>query len=195
MRRLLVLLAIPAILLAAPVVAAGGLHATFPLNGSQEVPSVSTAGTGNAVLDINAAETQITYSVTYSGLTGPITGAHLHLGARGANGGVLFALAGGPSPSPLTGALTAADLAATGDVSTFAQAIDAIKHGRVYVNIHTAANPGGEIRGQVPALLPPTDVAPGATAPDGAPSGTVLLLVVGIAGLLVARRRFGTASR
>ena len=62
----------------------------------------------------------------------------------------------------MTGVLTAANFAASGPVTTFAQAVAAIRAGTTYFNLHTTANPGGEIRGQIGVTV----AAPG-TDPDG----------------------------
>jgi LPXTG-motif cell wall-anchored protein len=118
-----------------------------PMSGAQENPPVATAATGQGTAVISADGSTITYLVTYSGLSGTANAAHIHTGAAGSNGGVILPLAIGPSP--MTGILTAADFTASGPVTTFAEAVAAIKAGTTYFNIHTAANPGGEIRGQI----------------------------------------------
>lgn len=120
-----------------------------PLSGAQEVPAVVTSATGEATVVISPDDATIWYVVTYSGLSGSLAAAHIHTGAAGANGGVILPLAA--SASPIAGTLTAANFAASGSVTTFAQAVAALKAGTTYVNLHTAANPGGEIRGQVAA--------------------------------------------
>lgn len=118
-----------------------------PLTGAQEVPAVATAATGQGTVAISANGSTITYVVSYSGLSGTANAAHIHTGAAGVAGGVILPLAVGPSP--MTGTLTAADFTASGSVTTFAQAVAAIQAGTTYFNIHTTANPGGEIRGQI----------------------------------------------
>ena len=117
-----------------------------PLTGAQEVPAVATTATGQGTAVISADGSTITYLVTYSGLSGPAIGAHFHTGAAGVAGGVILPLAVGPSP--MSGTLTAANLTPSGSVTTFAQAVAAIRAGTSYFNIHTTLNPGGEIRGQ-----------------------------------------------
>jgi hypothetical protein len=108
------------------------------LSGSQEVPPVSTSGSGNAEVMVNPSTMAMTYRVTYTGLTGPATAGHIHGPApAGQNAGVQVPFATA-TPSPLTGSATL----------TAAQYAD-LKAGRHYVNIHTAAHPGGEIRGQL----------------------------------------------
>lgn len=124
------------------------------LDGAQEVPPVPTAATGTAAFTLNPEGTQIAFFLDVAGLSGGATAAHIHLGAPGENGGVLFTLAaadftGGAGSGGLDGALTEADFTPQGDVTTFAQAVAALYAGRTYVNVHTALNPEGEIRGQV----------------------------------------------
>jgi hypothetical protein len=108
------------------------------LNGKSEVPANTTAGTGTADIDYDAATKKLTWKLTYSGLTGPATAAHFHGPAEpGKNAGVAVAIPNA-AKSPVDGSATLTD----------AQAADLLA-GKYYVNVHTAANPGGEIRGQV----------------------------------------------
>ena len=155
---------------------------TAKLSGSDEVPPVTTSGTGTATVNIitDSEVTEINYEVVYSGLSGDVAAAHIHLGGVGQNGGIMLPLVAGPSP--MSGTLKEGDLKATGNVSTFAQAIDAIRAGTTYVNLHTAANPGGEIRGQLKPLLNGATEDPIAPAPNESP---MLLLIAGFAVALV----------
>jgi hypothetical protein len=108
------------------------------LDGASEVPANTSAGKGTADIDYDAASKKLTWKLTYSGLTGPATAAHFHGPAEaGKNGGVAVAIPGATA-SPAEGSATLTD----------AQAADLLA-GKYYVNVHTAANPGGEIRGQV----------------------------------------------
>ena len=108
------------------------------LDGASEVPPNTSAGKGTADIDYDAATKKLTWKLTYSGLSGPATAAHFHGPAEaGKNGGVAVAIPGATS-SPAEGSATLTD----------AQAADLVA-GKYYVNVHTAANPGGEIRGQV----------------------------------------------
>ncbi|MFB9265820.1 CHRD domain-containing protein [Bradyrhizobium erythrophlei] len=108
------------------------------LNGKAEVPPTTTAGTGTADIDYDAATKKLSWKVTYSGLSGPATAAHFHGPADAdKNSGVAVAIPNAGT-SPVEGSATLTD----------AQAADLLA-GKYYVNIHTAANPGGEIRGQV----------------------------------------------
>ena len=108
------------------------------LDGKSEVPANASAGTGTADLDYDAASKKLTWKLTYSGLSGPATAAHFHGPTEaGKNAGVAVAIPNATS-SPVEGSATLTD----------AQAADLLA-GKYYVNVHTAANPGGEIRGQV----------------------------------------------
>jgi hypothetical protein len=108
------------------------------LGGKTEVPPNASAGTGTADIDYDAASKKLSWKLTYSGLSGPATAAHFHGPAEaGKNAGVAVAIPNAAS-SPAEGSATLTD----------AQAAD-LMAGKYYVNVHTAANPGGEIRGQV----------------------------------------------
>ena len=132
------------------------------IDGAQEVPTVATVGTGDGLAVIRSDGTSVGYAVTYSGLSGALAAAHIHTGAAGVAGGVILPLAAGPSP--MFGTLTSADFKPSGSVTTFAEALAAIRGGTTYFNLHTAANPGGEIRGQIVAAAAPT--------PTGTPPAT-----------------------
>ena len=108
------------------------------LDGKSEVPANASAGTGTADIDYDPATKKLSWKLTYTGLSGPATAAHFHGPAEaGKNAGVAVAIPNASS-SPAEGSATLTD----------AQAAD-LTGGKYYVNIHTAANPGGEIRGQV----------------------------------------------
>jgi hypothetical protein len=107
------------------------------LNGATEVPPKTSDGTGTADITFDTVSKVLSWKVTYSGLTGPATMAHFHGPAEpGKNAGVVV-----PFPNPASPAEGKATL-------TDAQAADLL-FGKYYVNVHTATNPGGEIRGQV----------------------------------------------
>ncbi len=113
------------------------LGATVALAGPAFAEKTSAA-TGSADIDYDAASKKLTWKLTYSGLSGPATAAHFHGPAEaGKNAGVAVAIPNATS-SPAEGSATLTD----------AQAAD-LAAGKYYVNVHTAANPGGEIRGQV----------------------------------------------
>ena len=107
------------------------------LSSANEVPANSSAGTGMLDASFNKDTSVLTWTVTYSGLTGPVAMGHFHGPAlAGANAGVALGFSGSMD-SPIKGSATL----------TAAQAADLLA-GKWYVNLHTAANKGGEIRGQ-----------------------------------------------
>ena len=108
------------------------------LDSKSETPPNASTATGMADINYDAASKKLTWKLTYSGLTGPATAAHFHGPAEpGKNAGVAVAIPNATT-SPNEGSATLTD----------AQAADLLA-GKYYVNVHTAANPGGEIRGQV----------------------------------------------
>lgn len=107
------------------------------LKGSSEVPPNQSAGTGTVTATYDTASKKLSWNGTYSGLSGPATAAHFHGPAEpGKNAGVAVPIT--PNTSPLDGSATLTD----------AQAAD-LMAGHWYVNVHTNANKGGEIRGQL----------------------------------------------
>jgi len=128
----LVGLALAALLAAASVASAETVQLKADLKGS------SAAAKGDAAVTYDTTSKQATWRINYSGLSGAPTAAHFHGPAQpGANAGVAVPIPN-PATSPVQGSATLNE----------AQAADLLA-GRYYINIHTAANPGGEIRGQV----------------------------------------------
>jgi hypothetical protein len=112
-----------------------------PLVGSQEVPSVESAGQAVAELTYDPATRMLTWAITYVGLSGPVTMAHFHgPAAKGENAAPQISLTkqGSPAENPIKGQATLSP----------EQAKDFVA-GKWYVNLHTQAHPAGEIRGQV----------------------------------------------
>jgi hypothetical protein len=108
------------------------------MNSQSEVPPNESKGAGTAELTYDTTTKMLTWTVTFSDLSGPATAAHFHGPAEaGKNAGVAVLIGNNPT-SPAKGTATLTD----------AQAAD-LAGGRWYVNVHTAANRGGEIRGQV----------------------------------------------
>jgi len=108
------------------------------LSGASEVPPVTSAGKGAATASLDTATKTLNWTVTYSGLSGPATAGHIHgPAAPGANAGVLVPFTGA-LVSPIKGSATLTDTQ-----------ISDLQAGRTYVNLHTADNKGGEIRGQL----------------------------------------------
>ena len=136
------------------------------LSGYQETPvALSTTGSGQAVVEINATGDEISFRLSYAELEGDVTQAHIHFGATAQTGGisVFFCsnLGNGPAgtqecpeaPATVTGTLTADDVIGPAGqgiaAGQFAELVDAIRAGVTYVNVHSTLYPGGEIRGQL----------------------------------------------
>lgn len=116
----------------------GARDLTAQLAGTSEVPPTTSTGTGTLKATLNEATQVLSWTVTYSDLSGPLTAAHFHGPAMvGENAGAVV---------PITG-----DLASpmTGEKTLTAPQMTDLTTGKWYVNLHTAANPDGEIRGQV----------------------------------------------
>jgi CHRD domain len=123
--------------------------------------SLSTSGTGSFRARLNPAGDQLTYELQYSGLEGGnVLFAHVHLGQMGTSGGVMFFLCGGGGQAAcpngegtVTGTVTAANIIGPSGQGVapgeFQEAIEAMREGSAYANVHTATYPTGEIRGQI----------------------------------------------
>lgn len=135
------------------------------LTGAAEVPARDTTASGRAVLALSADASKLTYRVMVNDITN-ISAAHIHKGAAGVNGGVIFPIyssgSGAFDPStPVSGTL---------DLST-AQVMDLIAN-NYYVNVHTTAAPAGAIRGQVLAFQAPTQMMAPLTGASEVPTAT-----------------------
>jgi len=126
------------VVLVASAAAADTLKFAATLRGADETPPNTSAGTGQVTATLDTSTKSFSYHVTYSGLTGPATMAHFHLGAPGVAGPPVVPVPAAALSNPMTGSATLTD----------AQAAD-LEAGKWYFNIHTAAHPGGEVRGQV----------------------------------------------
>lgn len=110
------------------------------MNGANEVPAVTTTATGNVTGSYNTTSKILTLTITYNGLSSAITNWHVHKGAVGAFGPPVAGLTYGTlGNSPFTWTSTPLDAAMEAD----------LMNNLWYVNIHTANNGGGEIRGQL----------------------------------------------
>ena len=137
LRSSLTALACTAVLaLAAPAMAAN-VNLKADLKGASEVPPVDSKGSGSVTATYDTASKKLSWKGTVSGLSGPATAAHFHAGEPGKNGGVAVPIAGADKGS-FEGSATLTDEQAT-----------ELMAGKWYVNVHTAANKGGEVRGQV----------------------------------------------
>jgi len=128
--------------------------------GYEEVPAVSSPGSGRFEAKLDANETTLSYELAYADLQGTASAAHIHLGQKGVAGGVsAFLCGGGGKPAcPTTtgtvgGTITAANIIGpTGQgisAGEFGELIEAMRAGVTYANVHSSTQPGGEIRGQI----------------------------------------------
>lgn len=164
--HLLPLLLAPSLLVVSAI--AGAEQIQGDLDGYQEVPPVSTVAAGDFRAMISPGDDAIDYELTYAGLQGDITMAHVHFGQAGVNGGIVFWLCGTPAlPGPegtptcpdegtVSGTIDADDIQASPPAQQIAAGdlaavIAAIRAGAAYANVHTTLSPGGEIRGQIRA--------------------------------------------
>ncbi|HZJ55676.1 MAG TPA: CHRD domain-containing protein [Myxococcaceae bacterium] len=158
--RILVLLSLAALLGCATekaatekAVAEKSAARSFDLTTGASVPPCpaagpSAGGTGNVTLAPD--DSSLTVSVSYSGLSGPVTASHIHAGKAGVAGPVVLPFAGDLA-SPYSKTFTAADyVAGSGAPPDFPSFVQSLKNGGAYVNVHTAACKPGEIRGQLP---------------------------------------------
>lgn len=107
------------------------------LKGSNEVPPNNSPASGEATATFDTQTKTLTWTITFKDLTGPAVAAHFHgPGEPGKNAGIVLPFKSAQSPIEGTATLTEAQVA------------DLIA-GKWYANIHTAANPGGELRGQM----------------------------------------------
>jgi hypothetical protein len=161
------------------------------LTGDQEVPAVVTSASGSAVLELNAAQTRLEMTITLLGLdldglqtpgdtNDDVTAMHIHAAPAGVNGGVVFGLIGPNSDlnadlviNAAAGTIFSAWDLNEGFSTTLAAQLPALFSEGLYFNVHTPANPGGEIRGQI--LVPEP--------------ATLGLFGFGLAGLYAVRRR------
>jgi len=150
--------ALTASVLAAPAAHSQTERFSASLSGGNEVPPINTAGSGAFQMTI---QDTITFSLTFSGLSSPLGAAHLHFAPTKVSGGVMIFLCGGggqpacpaATSGTITGTITAANVTgpsaqgiAAGDLDS---ALEAVRAGLAYANMHTTNFGGGEIRGQV----------------------------------------------
>jgi hypothetical protein len=139
--------------------------------GGEEVPSVSTEAQGSITLQIDEDAESIHYELSYSGLSSTVAQSHIHFAQPAVNGAIMIWLCQGtatpnsalginppqcPQSGTVSGTIEASDVIATAaaqqiGAGEFAEAVEAIRAGLAYVNVHTATSPGGEIRGQLKA--------------------------------------------
>ena len=129
-------------------------HFTAKLSGANEVPSITSAASGMAAFDLNAAGTQMKYTLNVTNINHVIA-AHIHMGSSTANGPIVVNLF---IPSKATGkvdgTLAQSSINSTSLIGPLKgkQMTDLVKlinGGQAYVNVHTTQNPPGEVRGQI----------------------------------------------
>lgn len=130
------------------------------LSGFQEVPPISTPGHGE--FDAKVDDGEVEFKLTFSGLEGSASSAHLHFAQRGVEApDILVDLCTNTSPTgcpvsgtadTITGTITDASvnaIAAQGIVGDVEELLEAMRAGTIYVHVHSGAFTDGEIRGQV----------------------------------------------
>jgi hypothetical protein len=133
----------------------------------EEVPALSNTGAGTFSMLIDSTDTSFDYELSFSGISGTgATQAHIHIAQKGVNGGIMVFFCSNlviPLPPPgtqacpangtVSGTITAANVIGPASqgiaVAEFAEVLQAIRAGTVYVNVHSVLFPGGEIRGQL----------------------------------------------
>jgi hypothetical protein len=157
---------------------AGGGSKNFRANdltGYEENPDISTVGTGEFSARLSNDGDTLEYKLSYSGLEGNVTQAHVHFGKYGINGGISYFLCSnlgngpagtppcpGPNSGEVEGDIVAADVIGPGPTAgpppTAGQGIEpgalneilaAMRAGHAYANVHTTKWPGGEVRAQI----------------------------------------------
>jgi hypothetical protein len=133
-----------AVLSAAFVSAASAATVSYTahLSGRSEVPKIDSKGKGKLDATFDTQSKVFTYTLTFDGLSGPAAAAHIHGPANRAQTAGVVAPLGDKNPtSPVSGMVTLTD-----------DQVKMLRSNKLYVNVHTAANPGGEIRGQIIGL-------------------------------------------
>ena len=161
MKRLSVIMAAAALLAAIAVPALGrGPVTNFRahLSGGEEVPAVATTSQGQAIFQLSNDGETLHYKLIVANLENTLQ-SHIHVGPAGVNGPVVAFLYPDAPPAQLIegafsgvlaqGEITAGDLIGPLAGQPLSALIAAIEGGNAYVNAHTVANPGGEIRGQI----------------------------------------------
>jgi hypothetical protein len=138
------------------------------LSGYQEIPVLSTTGSGSFSAQISQDESQVDWQLSYQDTESAVQQAHIHFAARSINGPVIVFLCSNlgngpvgtqpcpPAPATVEGTFSAVDVLAGGaaqglEAGNLEELIAAIRAGVTYANVHTVVRPGGEIRGQISA--------------------------------------------
>jgi hypothetical protein len=134
------------------------LNFTAPLSGDQEVPPVATTATGLAKFRLSKDGTELSYKLIVANIDDVLM-AHIHQAGAGQNGPIVAWLYPGAPPPVLIpgtsngvlaeGVVTEANLMGPLAGEPLSALIEAMAGGGTYVNVHTSANPGGAVRGQI----------------------------------------------
>lgn len=130
------------------------------LSGFQETPPILTTGSGTFKWALDRTGTSLTYTLTFTGLSSAATVSHIHFGQPGGAGAPIAFLCGGTKPAcpadvtgTVTGTIIASDIqgvpAQGVNAGSFTDFLAVLRSGDAYVNVHTTAHTGGEVRGQI----------------------------------------------
>jgi hypothetical protein len=144
--------------LSTPALAAQNRNFVAHLTGAEEVPPVETRAQGQAIFQLSKDGTEIRYKLIVANIEN-LRQAHIHLAPRGVNGPVVAWLYPSAPPAELIpgrfsgvlaeGTITAENLVGPLAGQSLADLVAAMQAGNTYVNVHTSAYPGGEVRGQI----------------------------------------------
>jgi hypothetical protein len=150
---------------AGAAMAGGGSELREQLTGYEEVPAISTDGSGRFQARVHPGQEAIAYRLRYRDLEGTVTQSHIHFGQRAVNGGISVYLCSNlanrpmgtqacpPAPATIEGTIGPEDvIGPTGQgiaAREFDELVRAIEAGVTYVNVHSTLWPGGEIRAQL----------------------------------------------
>lgn len=150
------------------------LRMVVAMNGASEVPASTSTGTGNGILTFIGS--QLFYEINFSGLSASATAAHIHGAASPQqNAGVIIPFSGVPGATSGT---------ISGTATVTPQQLAYILAGETYVNIHTTANPGGEIRGQIWPIQFGASMSASSEVPPNASTGTAFGMLTLISNVL-----------
>ncbi len=158
-RRVLLAAALSAVFVSAA--SAATVRYSARLSGRSEVPKTDSKGKGKFDGAFDTQSKVLTYKLTFEGLSGPAAAAHIHGPAtRVQTAGVVAPLGDKNPTSPVSGSVTLTD-----------DQVKMLQSSKLYVNVHTPANPGGEIRGQITSQHTKKKAAPKAAGTAPAPAG------------------------
>ena len=161
--------------LAVPMVSAQTTPWRAALVGTNEVPPVTTTATGTFTATLDETAGTLAWTLVVPTITSA-TQAHIHSGATGVNGPIVVNLFAAPTSGPVS-TINVSGTARAADVigplaGNFAGLVSAIKAGTAYVNVHTSANAGGEIRAQIGPGGTPTPTATATATATATPTAT-----------------------